>query len=425
MANGTYASCFHCDSAMLEGTPWGQERTLGDRLRWKMGHKTLVWWEGYEAEDFVDPNASKPEQLRAVYRGLADFTLLQSLRLGYVPPPAYTQGAKKLVSWLPAITECVQTGWEPVPAARAPEPMWTSRYGRGLRTLIAVAHETGAPVSGEVVVENARISDGALLFSTYDGSGLENRVSNGESVLKLDVPVRTPVLVRAQAEVVPAGAVSRAEVSEDVGISQGTLKISLSGAGRGTVRVRVPEDMHVKAVTWNGAAMEFSETTGAAELTVEMGTQDRLEVEFASSIFALADGDLLDFPFVKDGKPNCVIVVAPNATEIERLMAWRVQEYFRYWYGRVTKPEATVVIPIQEAGKPVGGRAVVLRIAKGQAPRVALEGERLIIEAPEIEQLKTVVFKMLRALDRKYWTADFLIPTVLNEKMGLAGTEMQ
>jgi hypothetical protein len=422
MANGTYASCFHCDSAMLEGTPWGSERTLGDRLRWKMGQKTLVWWEGYEAEDFVDPNTSKPEQLQAVYRGLADFTLLQSLRLGYVPPPAYTQGPKKLVSWLPAITECVQTGWQPVPAARAPEPLWASRYGRGLKTLIAVAHETGAPVSGEVVVENARISDGALLFSTYDGSALENRIVNGESVVRLDVPVRTPVLVRAQAEVVPASAVSRAKVSAEIGISKGTLKISLSGAGRANLRVRVPEDMRLAAITWNGAATKFTETQGAAEFVAEMGAQDKMEVQFTSTIFSLADNALLDFPFVKDGKPNCAIVVSPNATETERLMAWRVQEYFRYWYGRATKPEATVVIPIQKADKPVEGPAVVLRIVTERAPRVAMEAERLVIEAPNDGELKSVVFRTLRALDRKYWTPDFLIPTTLNKKLGLAGT---
>jgi hypothetical protein len=170
--------------------------------------------------------------------------------------------------------------------------------------------------------------------------------------------------------------------------------------------------------------MKFTAASGEAEFVAETSAQDKMEVQFASTLFALADNELLDFPFVKDGKPNCALVVSPNATEIERLMAWRVQEYFRYWYGRVTKPEATVVIPIQEAGKPVEGRAVVLRIAKGQAPRVALEGERLVIEAPDDGQLKFAVFKTLRALDRKYWTADFLIPTVLNEKMGLAGTEM-
>jgi hypothetical protein len=89
------------------------------------------------------------------------------------------------------------------------------------------------------------------------------------------------------------------------------------------------------------------------------------------------------------------------------------------------KPETTVVIPIQEASKPVEGRAVVLSTAKGKAPRVALEGERLVIEAPDTEQLKTAVFKMLHALDRRYWTPDFLPPTVLNKKMGLAGTVLE
>jgi hypothetical protein len=425
MANGTYASCFHCDSAMLEGTPWQVERTLGDRLRWKMGHKTLVWWESYEAEEFMDAATAKPEQLRAVYRGLADFTLLQSLRLGFVPTPAYTQGFKKLASWLPAITECVHTGWQPVPAARVPEPLWASRYGRGLKTLIAVAHETKAPVSCEVIVENARISDGVLLFSRYDGAALTNTIAGAETALRLKVPVRTPILIRAQAEVVPASAVSRAEVSEELGISKGVLKASLSGAGRATVRVRVPEDMRVSAVAWNGATTEFSETRGVAEFSVEIGPQAHLEVQLISTLFALADNDLMDFPFVKDGKPNCVIVILPNAVEIERLMAWRVQEYFRYWYGRAVKPATQVIIPIQEGNKPTEGRAVVLGIRAGQVPRVALEGEQLVVVAPNSEQLKAVVFKLLRALDRRYAFPDLLPGTTLNKSLGLADTILE
>ena len=32
----------------------------------------------------------------------------------------------------------MQAGWQPVPAARVPAPLWSSRYGKGLGTLIAV-----------------------------------------------------------------------------------------------------------------------------------------------------------------------------------------------------------------------------------------------------------------------------------------------
>jgi hypothetical protein len=291
--------------------------------------------------------------------------------------------------------------------------------------LIAVAHETGAPVSGEVVVENARISDGALLFSRYDGGALVNAIVKAETSLRLEVPVRTPVLIRAQVEVSPAKAVSRGEVHEELGISKGTLMADLKGSGRAAVRVRVPEGMRVSGMTWNGAAAQFSEADGAAQVSLELGAEGRLEAQFASLFFALADDDLLDFPFVKDGTPGCVIVARPNASEIERTMAYRVQEYFRYWYGRASKPAVEVVIPIQESDKPAEGCAVVLSVRGGEASRVALKGRQLLITAPDAVQLKALVFRVLRALDRKYSFFDLVIGTPLNKKLRLADSVLE
>ncbi|NCO91405.1 MAG: hypothetical protein GW880_08795 [Armatimonadetes bacterium] len=406
MSSGSYASCFHCDSAMLEANPWTNERTSSDRLRWKMGHKTLVWWEGYDVNDFVDPKTVKPDQLATVYEGLADFTLLQSLRVGYIPTPNFTQGVARLVRWLPAIVECVRTGWEPVPAARAPEPLWTSRYGRGLQTLIAVAHETGTPVTADVSVENQRLAEGALLFASYDGAALRNRLDAGETCVHVKVPVRIPVLLRALLEVQPAAAVTVGEVREEIGTAGGRLQATLDGSGEATVALRVPPGMKLTTVTWNGAPAKAAGAAGTARVQVTVGRGSRLVAQFAAELFKLSDNQLLDFPFVKDGKPNCVIAVEPGADAATQLAAFRLQEYFRYGYGRAVEPGAEGVIPIADAAAAAGGPVVRLRAKSGLRPAVSADGGNLMIVAPDGKQLHATVLKVLRALDRKYWTPD-------------------
>ncbi len=423
MAYGSYASCFHCDSAMLEGSPWGHERTLADRLRWKMGQKTLVWWEGYDVEDFVDKDTVQPDQLTRVYQGLADFTLLQSLRIGYIPTPGYTQGVTRLVRWLPAITECVQAGWQPVPAARVPDPLWSSRYGRGLQTLLAIAHETGKPVSADVAIENGRLAQGALLFTEYHGGLLRNAVRGGETTVHLDVPVRTPVLLRARIEVLPAGTVTAADVKERVGATERTLAAEFDGSGPATLRVGVPAGMRLASATWNGAPVKAAQADGIATLRVRLSAGARLVAAFRSETLALGEGDLLEYPFAKEGKPACAILLPPNAGDRERLAAFRVQEYFRYWHGRALRPGSEMLLPIREAGEGAAGPVVRLQTGAGLKPRVSRKGQDLLLQAADGAALDATVLALLRALDTKYWTPDWFGNTAVQDALAAYGRD--
>ncbi len=250
---GAYSSPLYSDSIMLEGEPWKLYRDYPDSLRWKCGRKTIVFWEGYGLNDFIDVAKARPEQIRMAVRGLADFTLLQSLRNGIIPPPAYTKGVERLVQWLPDIVECVQLGWQPVPAARVPEPCWVTRYGDGLGTLFAIAHETAGEIAAEVAIENSRIGDGALLFTTRDGGALLNTVRGGETIVNIDVPTRTPRLLRAQALVVPADSLKSATVSSELRADGGQLRMTLVGEGRVEIPLRIPADMVISEVTVNGS----------------------------------------------------------------------------------------------------------------------------------------------------------------------------
>jgi hypothetical protein len=420
MGYGSYGCCFRSDSGMLEATPWTSEQIMPERLRWKMGHKVLVWWEEYEVHQFVDPAVITANQLREVYRGLADYTLLASLRWGYVPPPAYTQGFRRLAAWLPAITECAQAGWQPVPAARTPKPLWAARYGRDLGTLLAAGHETGQPVEGRIEFQNRRLGDAAFLFAGYDGRVQSQHVEQGLTRLPVRVPPRTPVVLRTELAVSPATAISRAEVRRQLGIGSCRLSADLDGRGPATLRIRVPDGFALSQIRFNGKTL-----APAAEIHVELDATSRLEVTFESRLFALADRQLLDFPFVVDRRPACTIAISPQASALEREAAFRLQEYFRYWHGRAVKPSARVLLPIGDQAAQPAGRLVTLRVQPGLKPRIAAEGGNLLVAAPNAAELKTAVMAMLRALDTKYPFPDLMVGSPLNAKLGLAGTVLE
>jgi hypothetical protein len=421
MAYGSYASCFHCDSAMLERNPWQGGRSECDRLRWKLGRKTLVWWEGYEVQDFVDPQAVTPEQLASVYEGLADFTVLQSLRVGFIPPPNFTQGVARLARWLPSIVECVQTGWEPVPAVRVPEPAWASRYGRGLQTRLALAHETGQAVALEAVVENGRLGRGAFLFLHHDGRTLGQSVRDGATIVPLDLPVRRPVLLRAALEVRPRTAVTAAEVRLNQGMRRAELSATLSGKGKVTLAVAIPPGMVPGTILYAGEPLAVQQEGTAGQVEVELGEHRQLTAEFTSDLFQLEEAELLDFPFVLGGRPSCTLVATAGQGGAAALAAFRLQDYFRYWYARACRPPAEVVLPIarDRAGD---SPAVVVRVVPGAVPSVRRQGAELLIEAGDAAQLHAAMDRLLRALDGKYWTCDwFGQETVRDRLAGVPG----
>jgi hypothetical protein len=421
-SGGPYAVFFRADATMLEGTPWHMERTHADRMRWKLGSKSLVWHATWRLDELFDESKiTDPRKLKDIIHGLSDFTLLQSLRLGAIPNLWTTTGNPRLTSWLPAIVECVLTGWQPVPAARTKAPVWATRYGRGLDTLIAVAHETAEEVADRVTIQNTRIADGLLLMSHYDGSELANEIDKDLTVTPLTIPVRTPILLRAQLEALSHENLAAARVSQETRIAGATLKAVLDAQGKTVLRARTPRNMAPKAVAWNGKDTAFTLKDGAAEFAVEGSGQ--LEVAYISALFDINDADLLDYPFVLDNKPNCSIVLSPSAGETEKLMAHRLQEYFRYWFGHVKKHPSPTLIPITAAAQKPTGTCVHIGIdSKLARSRISLAGGDLHIKAPSGKALQAAMEDMLRALDTRYSDPGGLPNFEIFKRLGIAQT---
>jgi len=391
-----------------------------------------VWWEGYGIEHFIqDAGNLTQDQISTIMRGLADFTLLQSLRLGFIPPPNYTQGIARLTRWLPRITDCIRRGWQPVSGVRALEPLWAARYGVGLDTVLVVAHETGKPAHADLHIENARLrAPGRILFADARGRPLRNTFpADGDvTVVPVNVPVRTPQLLEAAAAVEGGPdapfPLLRATVTVTRDVTRRVVRIRLEPVRPGVeVRVRFsrPAGMQPAAVTLAGRRLERE--TGPCAFRLEAPAV--LVAEFASDLFRCTDAALFNFPFVRDGKPACTILVPENAGPHIRGCAFRIQEYWRYWYGRALKPGRDVRIPIRTGAPPPAesAAAVVLRIdAAATAPgEVAIHGNRLVIQARNGAAIEKVVSRLLDALDRRHFFPDRIPGSKLNNEVGLGG----
>ena len=235
---------------------------------------------------------------------------------------------------------------------------------------------------GEARILHQRMGGNALLFSHYDGRALTNRVAKGETVVPVNVPVRTPWLLRAQIEVVNASTVRSAEVRETTSAT-GSRRATLTGTGETALRIRVPAGMSSS----RSASLAAVRPAGGAT----RGGQGKLGPIRVGGPVHQPSGHpgraLLDYPFVKNSKPACAIVVPKGAGERERLAAFRIQEYFRYWYGRVQEPATEVLLPIRESDAPGSGPLVRLSITAGKKPRVSLQGRDLVVEAASAEEL--------------------------------------
>ncbi len=226
-------------------------------------------------------------------------------------------------------------------------------------------------------------------------------------MVPVNVPVRTPWLLRAQIEVVNASTVRSAEVRETTSATGSRLEATLTGAGETALRIRVPAGMRLVALRVDGRPVQARPEGDGVVARAKLGANTRLAAQFASNLLDLPERALLDYPFVKNSKPACAIVVPKGAGERERLAAFRIQEYFRYWYGRVQEPATEVLLPIRESDAPGSGPLVRLSITAGKKPRVSLQGRDLVVEAASAEELEESVFALLRALDWKYWSPDW------------------
>ncbi|MFQ6097422.1 MAG: hypothetical protein ACE5O2_06790, partial [Armatimonadota bacterium] len=317
-----FMTVFRTDSSMFEGVPWRRHAARPVYLRYFLGQKTMVWWEDFLLERVVAWERMTPDQIRDAYRGLADYVILASLRLGSIPTPRMSLGVPKIARWLPVIVELTRAGWRAVTAVRTDERIWAARYGDGAGTFIALCNPTAEAVKAEVVVDNRWLGDRDYRFVTYAGEPLDCAIAQRRTSFRVSIAPRDALVLK---------------------------------------------------------------TTEAAPRRKPWRSSD--------------EEAILSFGFVRDGKPNCVIVVPDNAHPDEQYAAQRLQEYFRYYYSQA-EPAAEVVLQIAEASEaPREGPQVLIRGDGGRDQvRLSGDGARLYVRGKTPARARDVLFELLRLL---------------------------
>jgi len=399
----------------------------------------------------IDWKSLPPKDLYDLYKGLYDLNLLLCLRDGVLLNADHCLGVPHAMRHIGALEELCRTGWEPVPAARSERPLWFGRYGSGVNSFIAVGNPAPKEQAFTAAVENLWLGDAAYLFAEYFGGAPVNEVSEGVTRLRGRLAARQPVIYSALLGVRGLDRF-QATVSREDSLAEQVIRARLmtETAAQAEVVARLPKHGRAISASVNGAAVAV-EDGARFRAGLQAGTNE-IAVRFASGRFRLTKSELLNYPFVTNRTPACVIVTGDRPDENERLAAGKIQDYFRFWHAQA-QPCAEVVIPILRASE-VTGRSSLVLIGPPESNPVAaelksrfapagpegsvqlLDPEKVLwITGTNSSQTVEVLWDMLFALDEQYpFVGEFQYrrfetepsPTgELRKKAGLFGPGMQ
>jgi hypothetical protein len=396
----------------------------------------MVFWENYELEELLDFDHMTADQMADALNGLADYTIIQSLKMAAIPTPRICLGTRKLAHWLPLLTEIARAGWQPVPAATCDQGLPLSRAGHGWRQFLMTGNETPKTVSGTIVAENAWLGGGAMLFAREGGRETPNEVAGNVTRLGFSLPSRGALVLRSALRFDPAPEGLKATISVQPGLDRSVMRVRLQSPRRGSCQLGLPD--------WGPVAPEKATLAGKevrvarapegwrSEGPVSLAGEQELVIVLRSNTFGISEDQLFAFPWVvKDGgsgKPavGFTIEVAAEAAPEVTYAASRLAAYSPYTYAHAVEPPASLEPPkVQAAG--ATGPAVVLRVDPSlpTSCRIALSGPRLTVTGRTPQAVKDGVFELLAALDRKHEYGGGLVGTEAIRKTGLAGKEVR
>ena len=435
-----YTIARQSDAAMYEASPWHNEIGAGFPVRWMMGRKPLVWWNGYALHELVQFEAMTAQQMAAAYNGMADFVVHESFRMAIIPPLSYTEGIESITAAMGSLTEFVHAGWEPVPSATVEQATFITRYGRGLATRWAVGNGTAETARPTVTVDNARLGGGSYVVGALDGKGLRNRLQGDTTEVRADsVRPRGVGLLRVRAHITPAlrDVTAQADFAEDLDSAVLTITFSRPLPTDSLLSVPVPEGFTVTEIATDGRQMtaERASEADGVHVRIAAGTGRETIIRFTSTRYSLSHDDLAHFPFFADGAPAAAIVLRPNAGPQEELAAHRLVRYFEFYCAGAPDEPSRVVLPVHRGAGDVRGPRIVIDggggtfaqsllpgAASGAArPQVGLAGDDLYITAPDGQSCHDAVWDLLFALDRHYVYPGPLWPMVNNVAVGIVG----
>lgn len=449
-SSADYNSCIGSDAALFEGEPWKDLRGREWALRDAIGTKPACWWESYALDSFVDYRNMTRDQIAAAYQGMADFTAIESLRMGFWPTTSYSRGFQSMTErYLPRIEACIDAGWQPVTAAESDDFTWITRYGSGLNTHLSVGNETPEAASGTISIANSWVEERGHIpiFTMFDGSALTTRMTLREipgtqqptdtevttaladvwlEVSGVTIPRRSAEVVTAVASFNFAGPNYEATASwtgDRVSRSL-SLDISCEPTPLGDGVVRVPDGMTVTSLQIAGQALPVSVEDGLLAIDVPEGLcEAQVIVEMRSAIIEASQEELLEVEFLFEDQPAGYIVIPAEATEAEEIAAERIVHYFQWFLHSEQGVEEPPAFPVVRGEIPRDDSLmVVINRERSEQPRITLPNLRhLSISAPDEAGLEAAVDQLLHVLDVKYVAPPTFVWRRATNQAGLIG----
>jgi|GEM_PF-1972461 len=389
------------DTLMCEQAPYyygaqlyNQDGSL-QALRLAAGHKLITFWSAWRLPDLLKIDDMTPEQIRAAYRGAADFVRLSCYRFGAYPSIRFSAGVPQMVKMLPLLKEVISQGWQAVPAVRGanndlPHYIWAARYGNDLGSFLTLGNAQKTAWNGKIIIDNDYLGAANYLFaSTAGGKVLSQTVQGRTTILQVEIPAHETLVLRAVAAI-PVSVSGKATVNWNDDGANGNLIIKSTFNPTKVLSLR--------------DGWEFKNHDGD-------------HWNFASRYFHSSVNDLQDFPYF-DNTKTTQIVLPKNPSPDEQWAAQRIQDYFQFWGRYGMTPAREIILPIvqkADASQP----AIIIG---GGAAGVTRNAQTLTIGAQNIRE---ATLQLLAALDQKYFYCGTL-PTSGSDgaalkKAGLAG----
>ena len=417
VGSGTSFTAWHVDGALLELTLTGQRRDSWEAMCMAMGGKPRVIWKGYELRDVLqDPDGMPRADFLNVWAKMADYVTLKSFQWGMLPGYNYLPGMDKLQRDFPLLRECIRAGWQPVCPVEysGDDKLWMARYGSGADTRIAIGNPADEAVRADLAVLNEALGERECVFVNVKSplEPLAQSIEGGVTRLSVECPQRRQTVLRSVLAIRCNEPLQcAASVQED--LDRLTARIAVTVANGAAAIIEVPErrGFDVAGVALNGADC-------AERITLRSG-ENVLEITYVSQHFGFDSAALDGFRFLTDEGEMAFTIVAPDPEErVQRRIIGHFDRYFRYYaqYELDREEIAEVVV----AQQPVAGPQIVLSIGAGaQGNGWTLDGETLVLNAPDEQEAMRRTDELLAALDARF---EHIVP--FRPMYGMAGQHL-
>ncbi len=428
-----YLTPLRSDSAMIEADPTAVRNGSALTLRNFLGHKTMVMWENYDLEELLSYKTMKPEQMAEALRGLADYTIIASLRVAAIPTPRVCLGNRKLVQWLPLLTEVAAAGWQPVAAATCSAGLPLTRTGSGLKQFIAGGNETDKAIDTTVVIENGWLGPGATLFMPENAELALNEVAGGLTKANMSLAARGAQVLRSVANLTPAPTALRVNLARPADLHLATLTLRLETTGEQASTLTLPDwgTLVPERITLDQADVQFQPVENGWRSTTPLrltGKQE-LKVTLRSSVFKASRRQLASFPWVRGAAAGFGIQVDPNAGPELTAAARQLAQYFTYYHAHAVEPAATVApAAVNGPGAEGLGKVIIRVVPTADRPMsvgTAGGGTTLNVVGRTAADARQALYRLMAALDASYPYGGGLTGTEAIRTVGLAGKEIK